>query len=50
LAKKINIICTHIPREGNQVAGALIKNGLGLPSFTSQWWNDSPLFLGTFAL
>ena len=46
----LNIICTHVPREGNQVADALAKNELGLPCFTTQWWNDLPLFLSTFLL
>jgi len=41
----LNIICSHIPREGNQVAYTLAKNGHGFPNFTSQWWNDPPLFL-----
>jgi len=33
---ELNVVCTHIPREGNKVADALAKNGQGLPSFTSQ--------------
>jgi len=45
MVKCLNTICTHIPREGNQVADAWAKNGHGLPSFTTQWWNDPPLFL-----
>ena len=45
MMKGMNTICTHIPREGNQVTNALAKNGHDLPRFTSQWWNDPPLFL-----
>jgi len=44
--KGFNTTCTHIPREGNRVADALANNGHGLPSYTSQWWNEPPLFLG----
>ena len=50
MVKALNIICTHIPREGNQVADAWAKNGHGLPSFTTQWWNDPPLFLEVLLL
>jgi len=46
LAKGLNVVGTHIPKEGNQVVDALAKNGHGLPSFTSQWWINPPLFLG----
>ena len=46
LVKGFHFICTHTPREGNQVADALAKNGHSLTCFTSQWWNDPPSFLG----
>jgi ribonuclease HI len=27
MAIELNVVCTHIPREGNKVADALAKNG-----------------------
>lgn len=45
LANSIDCICTHIHREGNQVANALAKNGHSLAPFSSQWWDSPPSFL-----
>jgi len=45
LVKSFSCTFTHIHREGNTVADALAKNGLGLPSLHSQWWTDPPFFV-----
>jgi ribonuclease HI len=44
-ARQISFKCTHTPREGNMVADALAKNGMGLAPSSSQWWHSTPPFL-----
>lgn len=42
MASQMNVIVTHIYREGNQVADLLANHGLSLPSIV--YWDDIPLF------
>jgi ribonuclease HI len=43
MASQMNIIVTHIYREGNQVADLLANYGLTIGSFV--FWDDTPLFV-----
>jgi hypothetical protein len=42
-ARQMNVIITHIYREGNQVADSLANYGLSLTSIV--FWEDVPLFV-----
>jgi len=42
--------CTHVFREGNQVADALAKHGQGLSMLSTQWWPHPPPFLSPILL
>jgi ribonuclease HI len=44
-ARRLSLSCTHIHREGNQVANALASNGQGLAPHTAQWWDNPPGFI-----
>jgi len=44
-ARNITCICTHIHREGNQVANAFATHGQSLSPFASQWWDFPPSFI-----
>jgi hypothetical protein len=46
MASQMNLIVSHIYREGNQVADLLANYGLNLTSFV--FWNGSPLFISDF--
>jgi hypothetical protein len=43
MASSMNIMVTHIFREGNQVADLLEKHGLSIASLDS--WFDAPVFI-----
>jgi hypothetical protein len=43
MAKQMNVIVTHIFREGNQVADLLANHGLSIPSIV--FWSEMPLFV-----
>jgi hypothetical protein len=43
MASQMNLIVSHIYREGNQVADLLANYGLNLTSFV--FWIDTPLFI-----
>jgi len=42
---RLTCICTHIHREGNQVANALALHGQSLTPFASQWCDSPPRFI-----
>ncbi|RHN52685.1 putative ribonuclease H-like domain-containing protein [Medicago truncatula] len=44
LARQMECICSHTPREGNMVADVLAKNGQGLSMYSSQRWDSPPAF------
>jgi ribonuclease HI len=43
MANQMNVIVSHIFREGNQVADLLAKHGLTIPSIV--FWSEMPLFV-----